>query len=412
VETPAADWQAALRKFVPLDKTVAMLREARSLGWRSAKFYFMVGLPPAAGADEAGPIVEFLRTVRGETGLELTVNVASFIPKAHTPWERAAQLAEAEALERIMRVRRSLHGAGYKIGYHSPFLSLLEGIVSRGDGRAGELVLEAFRRGARLDAWEEHLREDVWRSVIADAAWDVEAQTCRARGAEEQLPWQDIGLALSQSVPYDGPQTPPRPADGARLLSSEAPVGQASAGGLPARVLFAFTKAGRAAWISHLDLMVVFERAFARAGLAVRFTEGFNPKPRLEFASPLGVGLESEEEIAAIDLQACPGLAEFRDRLNSALPEGISVTAAGKIRGPAPGTRRASLMSMYWGAEYRTEPSGQVVRLSREDPARRKLFDAKAAGRPTRVLRTRTLAAGPQGEPVSYFEALASSSFS
>ena len=94
VETPRPEWQLDVRKQVPLEKVVAILREAKARGWKAAKFYFMVGLPPAAGADEAGPIVDFLREVRAATGFSLNVNVASFIPKPHTPYERAAQIGE------------------------------------------------------------------------------------------------------------------------------------------------------------------------------------------------------------------------------------------------------------------------------------------------------------------------------
>ena len=106
VETPRPEWQLDVRKQVPLDKVVAILREAKARGWKAAKFYFMVGLPPAAGADEAGPIVEFLREVRAATGMTLNVNVAAFIPKPHTPYERAAQIGEQDALDAIQRIRR------------------------------------------------------------------------------------------------------------------------------------------------------------------------------------------------------------------------------------------------------------------------------------------------------------------
>ena len=263
VETPRPEWQTDVRKQVPLEKVVAILREAKARGWKAAKFYFMVGLPPAAGADEAGPIVEFLREVRASTGMTLNVNVAGFIPKPHTPYERAAQIGEQDALDAIQRIRAALRGPGFKIGYHAPFLSLLEGIVSRGDERAGELVLEAYRRGARLDAWEEHLQADLWRAVIADAGWDVIAQTCRARAADEQLPWDAIGLALSRSEIHDlEPITAHGEPSRAGSTASAAPAPVE-----PARVLFRFTKRGRAVWISHLDLMTVFERSLARVGI-------------------------------------------------------------------------------------------------------------------------------------------------
>ncbi|MCX7038774.1 MAG: radical SAM protein, partial [Spirochaetes bacterium] len=205
VETAKPEWQAAVRKTAGLEKVIAIMREAKSQGWRAAKFYFMVGLPASFAEEESSSIVEYLRAVRAATGMSLNVNVASFIPKPHTLYEREAQLAEEEALARILAVVKGLKLDGFKVGYHAPILSLLEGVVSRGDRRAGMLSLEAYRRGARLDAWEEHFRSDVWKAVIAEAGWDVMGETCRRREPNESLPWEQIGLALSRSMISDGP---------------------------------------------------------------------------------------------------------------------------------------------------------------------------------------------------------------
>ena len=158
VETAKPEWQQEVRKTAALEKIIAVMREARTQGWKAAKFYFMVGLPPSFADDESTSIIEYLRAVRAETGMSLNVNIAAFIPKPHSPWQRAPQLGEEEASARIMAVRKGLAGNGFKIGYHAPFLSILEGIVARGDERAARLVLDAYRHGARLDAWAEHLK--------------------------------------------------------------------------------------------------------------------------------------------------------------------------------------------------------------------------------------------------------------
>lgn len=87
-----------------------------------------------------------------------------------------------------------------------------------------------------------------------------------------------------------------------------------------------FQKTGRAIYISHLDLMRVFQRAFKRAGLPLTHTQGFNPRPSVSIALPLSVGVESGCELLDFDLEGekvpCD---EIRERLNAALVEGVRV---------------------------------------------------------------------------------------
>ena len=109
--------------------------------------------------------------------------------------------------------------------------------------------------------------------------------------------------------------------------------------------------------------MTVFERALARAGYSARFTEGYNPKPRLEFANPLSLGLSSEEEIAGIDIHDFDTEADFISRMNRSLPDGLRVLR-GEIAPDAGPARRRSLMSLYWGADFEvTDAAGQVTTL-------------------------------------------------
>lgn len=89
------------------------------------------------------------------------------------------------------------------------------------------------------------------------------------------------------------------------------------------RLLFA--KMGRARYISHLDLMRTFQRAFARAGIPIRHTEGFNPHPFVSIALPLSVGYSSQCEILEFGLLEGTSYEEVPDRLTAAMPEGIVV---------------------------------------------------------------------------------------
>lgn len=86
-----------------------------------------------------------------------------------------------------------------------------------------------------------------------------------------------------------------------------------------------FDKVGSARFISHLDLMRLFQRAFKRAGLPLTHTQGFNPRPSVSIALPLSLGAESHCELLDFDLENPVAPEEIRDRLNAALIDGIRV---------------------------------------------------------------------------------------
>ena len=87
-----------------------------------------------------------------------------------------------------------------------------------------------------------------------------------------------------------------------------------------------FEKTENAVWISHLDLMRLFQRAFKRAGFMLTHTQGYNPRPSVSIALPLSVGIESVCELLDFDLSTdMPPYAQIRDRLNDALPAGVRV---------------------------------------------------------------------------------------
>ena len=87
-----------------------------------------------------------------------------------------------------------------------------------------------------------------------------------------------------------------------------------------------FEKTGNAVWISHLDLMRVFQRAFKRAGLPLTHTQGFNPRPSVSIALPLSVGVESKCELLDFDLEGEPvPCEEICRRLNQSLVDGVLV---------------------------------------------------------------------------------------
>ena len=94
------------------------------------------------------------------------------------------------------------------------------------------------------------------------------------------------------------------------------------------RISFTFTKKGTMKFISHLDLMRLFMRALRRADLPVKLTEGFSPHPKLSIKRALKLGLESDNEEAAIVLKELIQPEEFKVRLQQQLPQGIEIKDA------------------------------------------------------------------------------------
>ncbi len=371
VETPLSDWQKSINKSIQFDKIVEILKKAKMLGWKLAKFYFMIGLPVTENGTnnldrEVVAISDFVNELYKQVKINLNINISTFVPKAHTPFQWAPQINEQDALDAFSRIKQQIKYRAIKIKYHSPFLSFLEGILSRGDLRAGLLFYKAFLAGARLDAWEDYLNRELWKGVIENENWDVAAETYRARELHEKLPWENISLGTSKKYLLDEynrakkhettDKCQSRCKHKCGVCSKEIKVIDSKMDIFdvkpllikknPQKILFAFQKKNEAKYLSHLDVMQIFERAILRSGYLACMTEGFNPKPKLEFAHPLMLGVESEGEIASAVICNLDNLTSFTQKLNKALPEGIVVSKAKLLK-----ETKKSLMSLFWGSE-------------------------------------------------------------
>jgi radical SAM-linked protein len=377
VETPDEIWQAGINKKISKEKIIEILTEAKNQGFRGAKFYFMIGLP-VYDADESDRIIDYLLEIKNRTGVKININVATFVPKPHTPFERAGQLDEELALSRIMHLKHELGRLGIKVNYHSPFASYLEGMIGRGDKKAGDIVFSAYKKGARLDAWDEFLSRDIWKQALSETEWDVRSETSRPKEKDEKLVWQDINLGVEASYlagecdkSLEGkytdscmegcpapcgactdesytvnavPEDPALLSSGTRSISCDF--------SKRTKLIFAFSKKGRAAFLSHLNIMTIFEESFLRAGYFSAFTQGFNPHPVMEFASPLPLGMEAHEDIVSIELHNFDSELVFMDSMNKALPDGLIVRKLKVLKPYVTGEKKKSLASLYWGSDY------------------------------------------------------------
>jgi radical SAM family uncharacterized protein len=198
-EVARDDMREQIRKKITNDDLYEGCREAFKNGWQRVKLYFMCGLPGERVVDLDG-IVDMAeqisaigKEVRGRY-VEVTASVSNFVPKPHTPYQwngmesREYLRWAGQYLKQRCRIR------AVRVKQHDIERSLLEGILTRGDRRVAVALEEAWRRGARLDAWDECFSPELWWRTFADLGIDTAWYTHRSRPMDEVLPWDHINV--------------------------------------------------------------------------------------------------------------------------------------------------------------------------------------------------------------------------
>lgn len=198
-EVARDDMREQIRKPINNEDLYEGCREAFKNGWQRVKLYFLCGLPGERIVDLDG-IVDMAETisrigkeVRGRY-VEVTASVSNFVPKPHTPyqWNGMQDRAYFEWAGQYLRKRCRLRAV--KIKQHDIDCSLLEGVLTRGDRRVAPALVEAWRRGCRLDGWRECFKPEIWWQTFADLGIDTAWYSQRARPMSEVLPWDHVNV--------------------------------------------------------------------------------------------------------------------------------------------------------------------------------------------------------------------------
>ena len=381
VETPIEQWQTVLNKQVSMGKIRRIFEEAAKSGYRLAKFYFMIGLPVSAeDLSEEKAIIEFLQEMTTLTPMKLNVTLASFVPKPHTPFQWCAQIEPEQAIQKIYAIKDAFKNRSkVKITYHSPFLSWLEGMIARGDERVGDIMLEAFKLGARFDAWDDKFRKDIWKDLVVQ--YDpVIRPILGNRQVNAALPWDGISVGVTRNYfkkEYERSRLPITtsvcaenctapcgacnnrigidssipPFDAAAVANTTTSIRQISSD-LRFRLFFNYSKLGAAAYYAHHGVWEMLATAIARAGVSILHSEGFNPAPRLEISEPLPLGFSSDDEYGTVLVSSLPeNIDVLPAAINTFLPMGIRIVSASSLDGFI-GVKFQSLSSVHWGSSF------------------------------------------------------------
>lgn len=382
--------RAVINKWIPDEDLFNAAEEVFRRGWKHLKLYFMIGLPTEtdedvlAIADLCARTLERVRRINRNA--QINTGISTFIPKPFTPFQWASQLDLEETRHRqaLLRDAFAKHRA-IRFGRHNAYASFIEGLITRSDRRAANLLEAAWRHGARFDGWDEWRNTTAWNQAIEETGFSVEA-ALGERDLKERLPWDHIDVLVSKSWLREEWRAAlrlehvPDCRDGACrncglneserdlcrrmwMRSAEAaletkkpeqhpeePVPERIEPPAVQRLRFRIGRSGEARFLSNRELITAWIRALRRAGLPLSYSQGFHAHPKVTFATAHAVGEESECDYMDVVLRAVVQPDEAVKRLAAALPMGLDVFTAKAVPLKTP-----SLMASVTGFSYTLE---------------------------------------------------------
>lgn len=182
-------------------------RAAFEAGWRRCKLYFMMGLPGerdediVAIANLADHVLDIAREVVPKSqrgGISVSISVSVFIPKSSTPFQWCAQTPDDEVKRRQQLLLKSVKNRAVRVHYHDAETSLLEAVLSRAGRDMAPVIVDAWRAGARFDAWTEQFSLERWERAAKDNGVDLRRIAQTPFDLDMRLPWQHVSPGVSQ----------------------------------------------------------------------------------------------------------------------------------------------------------------------------------------------------------------------
>ncbi len=419
--------RALINKWIPDEGLLEMADQAYALGWGHVKLYFMIGLPTERDDDVEAIADLTLRTLdvgrAHNPRARVNTGVSTFVPKPFTPFQWAPQIGiqETERRQRILAGQLG-RNRGVKFGRHNPEETFLEGLVSRSDRRAGDLIEEAYRQGARLDAWHEHLDFDAWQRAIAITGFDVE-DALRERATDERLPWDHIDVMIpkewfledwerARALQYAedcrhskchrcgvidrerplcahmlrdsiagakqegtfkmgaGRQAPQDREEARKQKKFDPKAGRLEEPDPVQRIRLRIARTGELRFLSHLETMNAWLRALRRARFPLAYSRGYHPHPKVSFSTAFPVGESSTGDYMDLLLVEHLKPEDLLARLENVLHGGMGVLTAEEVPMRVP-----SLMSQVDGFDYALRVRGRSLDRLRSQV--RDLMEAK-----------------------------------
>ena len=182
-------------------------------GWTRVKLYFMLGLPTETEEDILGIgelsneiAAVFFDTVPKEKRIngkvQIVTSTSFFIPKPFTPFQWARMCTKEEFIEKAYQTKKGimaqLNQKSIKYNWHEADVSVLEGVLARGDRKLAKVLLKAYEMGCLFDSWSECFHNDVWMKAFEDCGIEPDFYTTRERRDDEIFPWDFLDCGVTK----------------------------------------------------------------------------------------------------------------------------------------------------------------------------------------------------------------------
>ena len=190
-----------INKNVTQEELLASCRTAFAGGYSAVKLYFMLGLPTETDEDVlAARVMHAWRESASnkQRGVRITVSTSWFVPKPHTAFQWEPQISKEEYQRRVKLLREAITTKTVTYNWHDPDTSFLEAVLARGDRRMCKVLEAAWRKGAKLDAWEEYFSLERWMEAFDECGLDPHFYANRQREKDEIMPWSVISSGVTE----------------------------------------------------------------------------------------------------------------------------------------------------------------------------------------------------------------------
>ena len=357
----AGTWRMrrVINKLISDDDLRSSVQIALDGGWKTLKFYFMLGLPTETKADLQG-IVDLINEVREMARpfgrIKINVTLSTFIPKPETPFQWEAQDSKEVIREKIDFLMDQLKMKNVRASYRDPKYSEIEGVLSRGDRPVAKAIYEAWRAGARFDSWGDYFSYDRWMTAFERSGIDYQ-HYLGAIDDQAVLPWDvvDNGILkkflkrekrkayqeatvidcrdgclacgvcdfdeLYMQIVKDGTSSDSKVKPEPFVAKKREPDPELLNTTPVVTARLRFSKRGMASYLGHLDVQNSFIRAISLASLPVIYSQGFNRRPKISTGPALPLGYTSQAEY--LDILLFREVPTILEDLNQHLPGGI-----------------------------------------------------------------------------------------